>query len=224
MVANVNPDSRDSGEASPGRLRVSAPVTFARLHIVPILPNFLAAHPGLALEMTGTDKRDGLAGAGLDIVLFKGLLPDRAHTARKIGECPRVVVGAPSYFARAGEPLSPDELSDHEAVIDDRITGGVEWMFQRGSIAALTTLKGRLHVTAAEGVREAVFAGLGFAVASEWMFAPELVTGRVRAVLQDWRLPTISLWAHFPKVQGTNPTAYAFADFIEREISKSRLH
>jgi DNA-binding transcriptional LysR family regulator len=219
MPGNGDRGSHGSGVA--GRLRVCAPVTFARLHIVPKLPDFMAAHLGLTLDMVSNDGVLDLADAGIDIVLYEEHLPDSAHTAKKIGKCQRVVVGAPSYFARVGEPLSPDDLTNCEAIIHEGIVGGVNWKFWRGSIATHITLKGRLYVTAAEGVREAVLAGLGFAVAPEWLFAPELAIGTVRTVLQDWSLPTVNLWAVFPKRRQTNPVAYALADFIEAQLAKS---
>jgi DNA-binding transcriptional LysR family regulator len=60
------------------------------------------------------------------------------------------------------------------------------------------TIEGRVRVRAAEGVREGVFAGLGLAIASEWMFAPEPKSGAVKVVLEDWLLPPHDLWAVFP--------------------------
>ena len=82
------------------------------------------------------------------------------------------------------------------------------------------TLKGRVRATAAEGVREAVFSDLGLTVSSEWMFAPELRSGRVRAVLEDWSLPAIDLWAVFPTGRQASAKARAFATFIEERLSK----
>jgi len=67
-------------------------------------------------------------------------------------------------------------------------------MFREGSTETAVNVTGRVHITAAEGVREAVFSGLGLAIASEWMF-PELQSCAVRAVLQDWTLPSMELWA-----------------------------
>jgi DNA-binding transcriptional LysR family regulator len=75
-------------------------------------------------------------------------------------------------------------------------------------------------MTAAEGVREAVFSDLGLAISSEWMFAPELETGRVRRVLQDWVLPSVNLWAVFPTGRQASAKACAFAGFIEARLSK----
>jgi DNA-binding transcriptional LysR family regulator len=80
-------------------------------------------------------------------------------------------------------------------------------------------MTGRVRVNAAEGVREAVFAGLGLAVASEWMFTPELRSGTVRSVLGQWTLPSIDLWAVFPTGRRTSAKARAFASFIEGRLS-----
>jgi DNA-binding transcriptional LysR family regulator len=72
------------------------------------------------------------------------------------------------------------------------------WTFRRGGAETSVIVDGRVRVSAAEGVREGVFAALGLAVASEWMFAPELKSGAVRSVLDEWSLPPIDLWAVFP--------------------------
>jgi DNA-binding transcriptional LysR family regulator len=74
-------------------------------------------------------------------------------------------------------------------------------------------------VSAAEGVREGVLADLGVAVASEWMFAPELKSGRVRSVLEDWSLPPVDLWVVFPTGRQASTKARAFARFIETQLS-----
>ena len=80
------------------------------------------------------------------------------------------------------------------------------------------SIKGRLRLTAAEGVREAVFAGLGLSISSAWMFTPEIASGRVQRVLSDWSLPPIDLWAVFPTGRNASTKARAFTDFIEGEL------
>ncbi|MEJ1977952.1 MAG: LysR family transcriptional regulator [Acetobacteraceae bacterium] len=211
--------ARGAGAGLTGRLRVSGAVTFARLHVVPRLPTFLAMHPSLDVEFFLDDRNVDLVESGIDMALRMGDLQDSSLTARKISRGPRVVVGAPSYFAAMGEPATPADLVAHQAVIYDQRGGGTVWAFTRGTAESVVTIKGRVRLTAAEGVREAVFAGIGLAVASEWMFAPEIASGRVRRVLQDWQLPPIDLWAVFPTGRNTSLKARAFADFIEQELS-----
>jgi DNA-binding transcriptional LysR family regulator len=99
-------------------------------------------------------------------------------------------------------------------VIYDQGGGGEDWTFQRGNANVAVTLKGRLRVSAAEGVRAAVLANAGLAIASEWMFAPEIKDGAVKGVLQDWTLPRIALWAVVPAGR-TSAKARIFTEFVQ---------
>jgi len=210
--------ARGVGAALSGRLRVSAAVTFARLHVMPHLPAFLDQHPALNVDLMLDDRNVDLVEAGVDVALRMGSLKDSSLTARKIGRGRRLVLGTPSYFEKAGEPRSPTDLISHQAVIYDQRGGGAAWTFRQGAAETAVTLKGRVRVTAAEGVREAVFSDLGLTVSSEWMFAPELRSGRVRSVLEDWSLPSIDLWAVFPTGRQASAKARAFATFIENRL------
>jgi DNA-binding transcriptional LysR family regulator len=84
---------------------------------------------------------------------------------------------------------------------------------------APVSLAGRLRVSAAEGVRTAVLAGMGLAVASEWMFAPELASGQVRRAMRDWSLPAMDLWALFPSGRKASAKARAFVAFVEATLA-----
>ncbi|MGA7814837.1 LysR family transcriptional regulator [Caballeronia sp.] len=197
-----------------GRLRVCAAVTFARLHIVPAIGRFLEAHPDLNVDMVLDDRNVDLLEEGIDIAFRMGQLEDSSMTARKIGEVPRLVVGTPAYFKRAGIPASPADLSSHQAIIYNQRGGGGTWTFRRESSEVAVVVSGRVATTAAEGIRAAVLADLGLAVASEWMFSPELKSGEVCAVLNDWRLPSVELWAVFPAGRMVNAKTRAFLDFL----------
>ena len=210
--------ARGAGTALTGRLRISAAVTFARLHIVPRLPRFMELHPALEVEVFLDDRNVDLVEAGIDVALRMGDLQASTLTARKIGSGARVVVGTPDYFDTKGEPQTPVDLLAHEAVIYDQRGGGTVWSFRNGTSDVSVAIKGRLHSNAAEGIREAVFAGMGLAVASEWMFSPELTSGKVRRVLADWELPQVDLWVVFPTGRNVSTKARAFANFIEQEL------
>jgi DNA-binding transcriptional LysR family regulator len=207
--------ARGAGAGLSGRLRVCAAVSFARLHIVPRLGAFLAEHPALNVDVILDDRNIDLIEGGIDVAVRIGALTDSSLTARKIGQGRRVVIGTPAYFDRAGVPTTPTDLSGHDAVIYDQRGGGATWTFKQGSTQKAVTLNGRLRMTAAEGVRAAVFADLGLTVSSEWMFVPELRSGTVRAVLEDWTLPPIDLWAVFPTGRRTSAKARAFVTFVE---------
>jgi DNA-binding transcriptional LysR family regulator len=180
--------ARGAGASLSGTLRVYAGVTFARLHIVPAIAEFLAEHPELRLDVVLDDRKVDLLEEGIDVALRMGRVKDSgAMTARKIAESPRLVLGTPPYFATSGVPATPADLRTHQSVIyDQRGVGGTDWTFRRGGAEVDVTVTGRLHISAAEGVRAAVLAHAGFAIASQWMFAPELKSGAVKAVLTEW--------------------------------------
>src|SRR5439155_5054519 len=89
-----------------------------------------------------------------------------------------------------------------------------------GTTETTVTVRGRLRVSAAEGVREGVLTGLGLSIGgSEWLFTPELKSGAIISVLQDWSLPAMDLRALFPAGRQASGKARAFTSFIERHFA-----
>jgi DNA-binding transcriptional LysR family regulator len=101
--------------------------------------------------------------------------------------------------------------------------GRSTWSLRSGTAEETVTLKGNVRTTAAEGLREAVFAGLGLCVASEWIFQPDLDNGRVKQVLPAWTLPSMDLWAAFPTGRRASAKARAFAAFIEDQLRQTNF-
>ena len=207
--------ARGAGSGLTGRLRICGAVTFARIHLMPRLPEFLARHPELEMEVVLDDRNIDLVQEGIDVALRMGQLSDSSLTAKRIASGRHVVVGTPAYFERTGKPTAPGDLAAHQAVIYDQEAGGQDWTFQRDDAEIAVILKGRLRVSAAEGVRAAVLANAGIAVASEWMFSPEIADRTVQMVLQDWELPRIDLWAVFPAGRTATTKARTFTLFVQ---------
>jgi DNA-binding transcriptional LysR family regulator len=211
--------ARALGAGLEGRLRVSAPVTFARLRMIPHLSSFLDAHPGVRLELVLDDRGINLLEENIDVAFRAGALADSTMTARKIAQSPRFVVASPAYLARAGRPERPSDLSRHEAIVFSQMAGGDEWRFSQGDLEATIRPRSRLAVSAAEGMREAVIAGLGLAVATAWSFAPELASGAVIPLMCDWTLPPVDLWAVYPAGRLPNAKARAFTTWLESVLN-----
>lgn len=206
--------ARGAGRGLSGRLRISVATTFGRLHVVPNLPRFLEEHPELDLELIMDDRVVDMVEEGIDVALRMGTLPDSSATARKLAAGRRLLVATPAYLARAGTPASPAEVAGHQAVVYTRYEAST-WTFRNASGAeASVAVGGRLRVTAAEGLRAAVLADMGLAVASEWMFTRELASGAVVRVLDDWALPPLDLWALFPSGRLASAKARVFADYV----------
>lgn len=212
--------ARGAGANLSGRLRVSAAVSFARLHIVPAMKNFLAMHPDLVIEIVLDDRNIDLLEAGVDVALRMGTLDDSAMTARKISESRRLVVGTPAYFSAAGIPTHPKDLLDHQAIVYEQRGGGSVWTFKRDDEEVVVAVSGRIALNAAEGVRAAVLSDMGLTIASEWMFVPELRSGEVQVVLGEWTLPTIELWAVYPTGRMASIKARTFVAYVEEILAE----
>ncbi|MDI2145654.1 MULTISPECIES: LysR family transcriptional regulator [unclassified Pseudomonas] len=206
--------ARGTASGLSGNLRISTAVTFGRMHVVPHLGPFLDQHPQLNVDLLLDDQNINLVEEGIDVALRLGPLSDSGLTVRKIAECRRVVLGTPAYFASHGEPTGPADLTRHHAVIYNR-GGGATWHFNKDGEEQSVAVNGRLRVSAAEGLREAVLAHQGLGLGSEWMFAPELASGVVKAVLSDWVLPKQELWAVFPTGRMASAKARAFVEYVQ---------
>jgi DNA-binding transcriptional LysR family regulator len=183
------------------------------------LSAFLAEHPELDIELVLDDRHLDLVNEGIDVSLRMGAMPDSNMTARRIAMGRRIVVATPAYLLRHGTPTSPGGLISHQAVIYTP-GGGREswrsWTFRKATAEVSVVLQGRLKVTAAEGLREAVNCDMGLAVSSEWNFSPELRSGKVVAILEDWALPPTNLSAVYPTGRRASTKARAFVSFVER--------
>ncbi|WP_345817536.1 LysR family transcriptional regulator (plasmid) [Paraburkholderia sp. PREW-6R] len=207
--------ARDASTGLSGVLRISAAVTFARLHILPALKAFLDRHPNLQIDIVLDDRTIDLLENGVDVALRMGSLDDSTMTARRIAQSRRLVVGTPAYLAGAGVPKTPAELSQHQVIVYSLRGGGESWAFSQQGKEVAVVVSGRVSVSAAEGMRTTLLGGMGLAIASEWMFSPELADGTVQAVLTDWELPPIDLWAVFPAGRLVSAKARAFVAFVE---------
>jgi DNA-binding transcriptional LysR family regulator len=208
--------ARGVGELS-GTLRISAAICFSRIHVMPRLPEFLAQHPTVDIEMIVNDRFVNLAEERMDLALRTGRLTDASLTARKIGQARVRVMASASYWKAHGVPARPEDLLTHECVIlqrDGRLID--EWVFRKDVLECPMKARGRLKVSAAEAMRDAVLSGLGVAVVSEWLFSPELASGAVASALDDWNLPAQDLWAVFPPGGVISAKAREFVAFIER--------
>jgi DNA-binding transcriptional LysR family regulator len=211
--------ARGAGAGLEGRLRICAPVTFGRLHLVPKLGDFLDAHPRLNLEFVMDDRAIDLVAENIDAAFRLGTLTDSALVARKLTQSERFVVGSPAYLSRRGVPRTPEDLLEHDVVVYGQSSGGEEWTFRRGASESSVQIRTRLTISAAEGVRTAVITGQGLSIASRWMFASELESGEVVSVLNEWTLPSMDLWVIYPSGRLTSTKARYFVNWFEKIIT-----
>jgi DNA-binding transcriptional LysR family regulator len=193
---------RDDERDLRGRLRVDMPTTSARLFVLPQLPDFLAAHPGIELELSCADRRVDLIHEGFDCVLRVGALENVDNlVARPLGQLVIGTFASPGYLARHGEPHSPDDLGGHRMVHYAQSFGGQPDGFEYVDADGVQVrpVAGALTVNNTESYQAACVAGLGLIQAPTAGLQPLVDAGQLREVLRDYRaapMPMNLLYAH----------------------------
>jgi DNA-binding transcriptional LysR family regulator len=204
-----------TGKQARGLLTVSAPVTFGSVCLWPHLPALTKRHPRLRIDLRLEDHAVDLVSAGVDVAIRAGFsAPDSPGlVAHLLGSWERWVVASPDYLERHGEPTSPQQIADHTTLL--HLPGG-PWRFRRGSEAVSVQPVGTLRTNALVAVRDAVVAGHGLGVLPEWLAKHELAEGKLRRLLVDWTLPTVSVCAlHRVELRGA-ARVRAFVDHLRR--------
>jgi DNA-binding transcriptional LysR family regulator len=211
--------AKGADAALSGRLRICAPVTFARLHIIPALPAFLTAHPGLDLDLILDDRRIDLVEEGIDVAIRAGPLADSNMVATHIAEGQRQVIGSRAFWDAQRDVLKPGDLETLPFIAYGDAPSGLDWIFAKDGKTELVRLSPRLRVSALEGLREAVFAGLGFAIVSEWSVRDAVANQLVQTRLPSYRLPAVDLWAIYPSGRHPAMRARVFIEHVRRAIT-----
>lgn len=206
-----------------GTLRFTAPSTFAQLYIAPILPEFLASHPGVSLDLRLTDMEFDLIQGSFDLALRNAALPDSSLKGRKLANDMRILCASPGYLNRYGTPMFPEDLAEHQLIAFKdqspiRLTGsgGKQGRFNPRQA------KCRLIVDDGSSQRITTIAGAGISMNSEWSVHRELAEGLLVRVLPDYEVDDQSaLWLVYPKSNVLTAKVRIFIDFLLEKIGNN---
>jgi DNA-binding transcriptional LysR family regulator len=177
-----------SGEysAPKGELILTAPIVFGRLHLVPIVAEFLKAYGEVDVQMRLVDRVVDLLDEHIDVALRIGELPDSSMIAVRIGSIGRVVCASPAYLASRGVPVHPNELASHDAVTFAGLSSAKEWPFWIGTSTEMFAVRSRFTVTTAEAALDAAIAGAGITRVLSYQAAAAVLDGRLVILLRDY--------------------------------------
>ncbi|GAB3258950.1 LysR family transcriptional regulator [Chitinimonas naiadis] len=206
-----------------GRLRASVPSNFGRLHVVPALPDFLAAYPELDLDLDFNDRYLDLVEAHIDVAIRIGRLDDSQLVARKLADNRRLLAASPDYLARHGMPQHPAELTRHSCLHFSLYSEGEFWRLHKDAETQEIHVKGRLRANYGEALVEAAEAGYGILQSATFIIGPALRAGRLVEVLPDWHIAPSAIWAVYPSGRFLAPKVRAFIDFFSQRYSQYPL-
>ena len=219
-------DSVEEAEASVGRrhslpgglVRLGTSSTFGRLYVAPRIPRLLERYPDLSIDLRMSDGVSDLVAEGIDLAIRVGAVQDLSLVSRKIGSSRRIAVASASCIAAYGEPHAPADLARLPCIIFTGSNTPAEWLFEGPNGPVSVSVAGRFRTDNGEGVREAVLAGLGFAVLPVWFFGTELTDGRLLPVLTGWEPPRSAISAVYPSRRNLAPRTRAVIDFLIEEF------
>ena len=172
--------------APKGELVITAPIVFGRLHVLPVVTQFLQAYPEIDVRLVLSDHVANLVEDRVDLAVRIGALPDSSLVASRIGAIRRIVCGNPGYFAQRGAPQNPRELSMHDCVTYEGLMAGDRWVFPSGRSEITVPVHSRLIVTTAEAAIDAAVAGLGLTRVLSYQAAVALRAGSLVLALEEF--------------------------------------
>jgi DNA-binding transcriptional LysR family regulator len=210
-----------SGEyrAPRGELLVTAPIMFGKLHVAPIVHDFLAAYPEVTVRLVLSDQVIDLAEAMVDVAVRIGRLPDSDLIARRVGHIRWILCASETYLARRGEPATPEALTGHDCIAFEGLQTYRSWPVGGGPAEINIAIRPRFSVNTADAVIEAAASGLGIARVMSYQAAGAIAGRRVTPVLRPFLAPPIPVsLVHLP--QRTQPIKRrAFLDFVAPRLS-----
>ncbi|MBU2880535.1 LysR family transcriptional regulator [Psychrosphaera sp. B3R10] len=197
-----------------GTIRVAAPASFGRMHIIPALKGFIDQYPELKIDLRLSDSMIDMVEGGFDIAIRNASLNDSTLIARKLSPDRRVVCASPDYIKQYGEPLHPSELQHHQCIT---LFGLDNWQFETPEGVVRVKAKGMLRTDNGESIRDASVEGIGVTLCSMWCGYREFENGKLVQILKEFPLVSdTAIWAVYPSSRLVAPKVRAFIDYFSQ--------
>lgn len=208
---------RDMGPS--GRVALDAPGAIGLRFVVPALPQLRALHPRIALDLSVGDRSMMFRPEGFDMLIRIGVPAEGKGEVINLGHTRFVQVASPDYLARRGEPVTPDDLHDHDCVLYatvDRPVG--QWRFVRGKERRSLRPASVATFNHGDAIAAAAVAGVGIGQTLEMLVAPELASGRLKPVLTEWNRESVDVQLFIPQDRVKRQAVRAVAQFLRDQV------
>ena len=206
-----------------GELTVTAPMMFGRLHIVPVVAEFLAQYPEIEINLVLTDRVMHLMDEHVDVAVRIGELPDSGLMATGVGKVRRVVCASPAYLARHGAPLTPAGLAAHDCISFEVMESRRAWVFGAARSAQAVPVHSRLAVNTVDAAIAAATLGVGLVRVMSYQVMDALRNDTLRIVLEPFETRPLPV-SLVHKGQAPLPLKLrAFLDFVTPRLRARQL-
>lgn len=201
-----------------GRLRMTTSHTFMCTHLSPILADFAARYPQIALDIVTEDRHINMHQPGFDVAIRLGTLPDSTLIARHLARNLTYLCASPAYLQRCGTPLHPEELAHHDGLLySHRAPGGVWQLVHQGEVQPWH-VRSRLRSDNAFSLLAAAKAGLGIMVLPLFLGAEAIEKGELQVILPEWRPDGGNIVALYRKTRRDSPVIQALVNCIGEHL------
>jgi DNA-binding transcriptional LysR family regulator len=197
-----------------GRLVISAPVGFGRLHVSSVVTAYLKRHHEVSAELRLEDRVINLVEEGVDLAVRIGQLPDSSLVARHVGDMRRIMVASPGYLKSRGEPKRPQDIAAHDAIQSGSTSGQAEWRFLEGGNEVRMDYAPRLVTNTADAAIRYAEAGGGLTRVLAYQAAEAIKRGRLKIVLAKFELPPLPIHIVYPTSRLLSAKVRTFIDLV----------
>jgi len=222
-LAAANVEVAEKAAEPRGLLRVSAPMTFGRVWLAPLVAGFLKQHEHIRLDLRFSDRIVDLVAEGFDVAVRVGVLPNSSLHSRKIGAHRMLLAASPAYLKAAGTPRKPADLQRFDCI---GFTGNLswpDWKLQFNSERKLIKPVCRYVTDNSEAALAAAIDGAGIVLVPDWLAGPALHEGRLIEILRGWTVKGEGgIYTVLPTGRLMPKKSRAFVDYLAAELKVAR--
>jgi DNA-binding transcriptional LysR family regulator len=197
-----------------GRLVVSAPVGFGRLHVAPVMSQYLKRYPEVAAELRLSDLMINLVEEGVDVAVRIGHLADSSLVARHVGEMRRIVVASPTYLKAHGEPRSPEAIASHQTIQFSALSPQADWRFVRDGEEVRVAPAARLTTNSSDAAIQYATEDGGLTRVLAYQAAEAVKAGALKIVLAKFEQPPLPIHIVYPTSRLLSAKVRTFVDLV----------
>lgn len=197
-----------------GTLRINAPMSFGVSHLARAVALFQAEQTGVSVDLTLNDRVVDIVSEGFDLAIRIARLAESTLVARRIAPVRLIACASPAYLEAHGVPASPADLAEHNCLGYSYASDRGQWTFQRDGEAHPVGIKGSFSANNGDALREAALAGAGIVLQPSFIVGSDIRAGRLQALLPDYSVPELNLYAVYAHRQYLSAKVRAFIDFL----------
>jgi len=197
-----------------GLLRISVPISFGEARLAPLLPGFLAQYPDIRVSVVANDRYADTVEEGFDVAILVIRPRDSTSIAKRLTANRRVVCASPAYFQKHGMPITPEDLTGHNCLLNMGYSPQRAWYFRTDERQYTVPVRGNLEFNQPQALREAALGGLGVVLLPAYLMREDLQQGLLREALTGYISEDPDVHVLYPQTRHLSPKVRVFVDYL----------